>query len=97
MAIVYMLECADGTLYTGYTFDMAKRLAAHNAGEGARYTRSRRPVRLLWSAGLPTARLARSAEVYIKRLPRAMKLRLAAGEISLTEACPKLKLTTEEE
>ena len=43
-AYVYIVECADGTLYTGWTDDVAKRVAAHNAGRGAKYTRSRRPV-----------------------------------------------------
>lgn len=87
---VYMLKCADGTVYTGYTFDMERRLAAHNAGLAAKYTRCRLPVGLLWSADLPTARLARAAEVYIKQLSRAQKLRLAAGGVSLEAACPKL-------
>lgn len=95
MPTVYMLKCADGTIYTGYTFDMEKRLAAHNAGVGAKYTRSRLPVNLLWSCELPTARQVRSAEVYIKRLTRADKLRLAAGELSLAEACPKLVVAAE--
>lgn len=95
---VYMLKCADGTVYTGYTFDMERRLAAHNAGLAAKYTRSRLPASLLWRADLPTARLARAAEVYIKQLTRAQKLRLAAGEVSLTVACPKLAaLMTQEE
>lgn len=85
-----MLKCADGTVYTGYTFDMERRLAAHNAGLAAKYTRCRLPVGLLWSADLPTARLARAAEVYIKQLSRAQKLRLAAGGVSLDAACPKL-------
>lgn len=91
MPTVYMLKCADGTIYTGYTFDMAKRLAAHNSGVGAKYTRSRLPVSLLWSCELPTARQVRAAEVYIKRLKRTEKLRLASGAISLAEACPKLE------
>lgn len=97
MATVYMLKCADGTVYTGYTFDMEKRLAAHNAGLAAKYTRPgrRRPVSLLWSADLPTARLARAAEVYIKQLSRVQKLRLAAGEMTLTTACPKLAVLME--
>lgn len=90
MAFVYMLECADGTIYTGYTLDMAKRLDTHNAGRGGKYTRARLPVRLLWSADLETAREARAAEVYIKRLSKEKKCFLAAGRISLEEACPKL-------
>lgn len=83
-----MLMCADGTIYTGFTPDLARRIAMHNAGQGAKYTRGRLPVRLLWSREFAAERPARSAEVYIKRLTRAEKLRLAAGEISLEEACP---------
>ena len=45
-AYVYIVECADGTLYSGWTNDLEKRIAAHNAGDGAKYTRSRRPVKL---------------------------------------------------
>lgn len=90
MASVYMLKCADGTIYTGYTPDVARRLAAHNAGRGAKYTKSRLPVELLWSCELPTEHLARAAEVYIKQLRRGQKLALAAGDVSLCEACSKL-------
>lgn len=97
MATVYMLECADGTIYTGYTFDIERRVAAHNAGVGAKYTKPRLPVRLLWCADLPTAHLARAAEVYIKQLGRDKKLRLAAGDVQLLEVCPKLARVYEEE
>lgn len=90
MAYVYMLECADGSLYTGFALDVEARVACHNAGLGAKYTRSRRPVRLLWQQQLPTPRLARRAEAYIKRLTRQQKQRLAAGQISLMQACPQL-------
>ena len=48
MYYVYLLRCADGTLYTGFTNDLARRLAAHNAGRGAKYTRGRRPVELVY-------------------------------------------------
>ena len=48
MYYVYLLRCADGTLYTGFTNDLARRLAAHNAGKGAKYTRSRLPVDLVY-------------------------------------------------
>ena len=51
MNIVYLLRCADGTLYCGWTTDMESRLKAHNAGTGAKYTRSRRPVELIWNGG----------------------------------------------
>lgn len=90
MRFVYMLECADGTLYTGLAKDPAARAAAHNAGQGAKYTRSRLPVRLVWQQQLPSEHLARRAEVLIKQLSRQEKLRLAAGEVSLYDACPRL-------
>ncbi|MGE5319397.1 MAG: GIY-YIG nuclease family protein [Hyphomicrobiaceae bacterium] len=78
---VYMLHCADGSLYTGITTDLARRLAEHNgeAGLGARYTRSRRPVRLVYRE--PAANRAEAArrEAAIKRLDRARKLALCAA------------------
>lgn len=90
MAFVYILQCADDTMYTGYTLDLRRRLAVHNAGRGAKYTKSRLPVRVLWAAELPTARLARRAEVLVKRLSYTKKQRLAAGRLTLAEACPHL-------
>lgn len=76
---VYLLRCGDGTYYIGYTSDPARRLAAHRAGRGARYTRGRGPVRLvaLWRA--PTAGAALRLERRLKELPRAIKHRLARG------------------
>ncbi|MGE4298087.1 MAG: GIY-YIG nuclease family protein [Desulfovibrionaceae bacterium] len=73
---VYLMECADGTLYCGVTTDLARRVAEHNGGlpGGARYTRSRRPVRLLASAPYPDRATACKAEATVKRLPRARKL-----------------------
>jgi putative endonuclease len=76
VAIVYLLRCADGTLYCGWTVDVERRLAAHNAGRASRYTRSRLPVVLAWSAALPDRAAAMREEVRIKRLPRAAKLAL---------------------
>ncbi|OJZ18508.1 MAG: endonuclease [Thiobacillus sp. 65-29] len=77
---VYILRCADGTLYTGITTDIARRLAEHNgeAGGGARYTRARRPVVLAYLE--PTADRAAAArrEAAIRRLGRARKLALCA-------------------
>lgn len=66
MAFVYILQCADNTMYAGYTVNLRRRLAVHNAGRGAKYTKQRLPVRLLWAAELPETRLARRAEVLIK-------------------------------
>ena len=76
MAFVYLLRCADGTLYCGWTIDLDTRLAAHNAGRASRYTRSRRPVELAWSAEQPDRTAARREEARIKALPRAEKLAL---------------------
>ena len=79
MAWVYLLRCADGTLYCGWTVDLDARLAAHNAGRASRYTRSRLPVQLAWSAQQPDRTAARREEARIKALPRAAKLALIAG------------------
>lgn len=85
-AWVYIVECADHTLYTGWCYDVAARVAAHNAGQGAKYTRGRRPVRLRWAEPHPTRRAALQREAAIKRLTRAAKLRLLAeGEGGQTE------------
>lgn len=74
---VYLLRCADGTLYTGWTNDLHKRLAAHNAGTGAKYTRSRRPVELFYYETFETKEEAMRRECAVKRLTRAQKLALS--------------------
>lgn len=74
----YMVECSDGTLYTGYTNDLEKRVQAHNSGKGAKYTRSRLPVRLVYFEEFETKETAQSREWHIKRLTRAKKLELIA-------------------
>lgn len=76
---MYVLACADGTLYTGYAVDVAQRVAAHNLGRGAKYTKARRPVRLVASAAFATKRAAMSAEFRFKRLTRSQKEALLAG------------------
>ncbi|MEY8436691.1 GIY-YIG nuclease family protein [Atopobiaceae bacterium 24-176] len=73
---VYMVRCCDGSLYTGYTVDVPRRVAAHNAGSGARYTKSRRPVTLAACAAFPSRHEAMRAEALIKGLSRAEKLSL---------------------
>jgi putative endonuclease len=78
-AFVYLLRCGDDSLYCGWTTDVERRLAAHQAGTGGRYTRSRLPVVLAWSRELPSRSEAMSEEARIKRLPRAEKELLAAG------------------
>lgn len=77
MYFAYLVRCADGTLYGGYTTDLQKRLAAHNSGKGAKYTRSRLPVELVWWEECETREAAMSREWHVKRLSRAEKLKLA--------------------
>lgn len=78
MNYAYILRCADGTLYTGWTNDLSARLAAHNAGRGGKYTRARRPVTLVYYEACETKEAAMSREWHIKRLSRANKLALIA-------------------
>ncbi len=73
---VYMLRCRDGTLYTGATNDLERRLATHNRGKGAAYTRARLPVTLVWSELAADRGAALRREAALKRLSRAEKLRL---------------------
>ena len=75
-AWVYMVRCCDGSLYTGWTVDLERRLARHRAGTASRYTASRLPVELEFAAPMPSRRAARREEARIKRLPRAAKLAL---------------------
>jgi putative endonuclease len=77
-AWVYLLRCADGSLYCGWTSDLDRRLAAHEAGRASRYTRSRLPVTLAAALPMPDRASARREEARIKRLPRAAKLAIAA-------------------
>ena len=76
MSWVYLLRCADESLYTGWTNDLEKRVKSHAAGRGARYTRSRLPVELVYCECLPTRSEAMRREAQIKRLARAEKLAL---------------------
>ena len=72
-AYTYMLECADGTYYTGWTNDLEKRLSAHNAGKGGKYTSVRRPVTLVYYEEFETKQEAMSREWHIKQLTRKQK------------------------
>jgi putative endonuclease len=74
---VYIVRCADGTLYTGVARDLTARLAAHNAGRGAKYTRTRLPVALIYRETAADRAAALRREHEIKRLPRAAKALLA--------------------
>ena len=73
---VYILRCADGTLYTGIATDVDARLAVHNAGKGAKYTRGRLPVALVYRETAETHSTALKRELAIKRLPTEAKRRL---------------------
>lgn len=72
-AFVYLLRCADGSLYCGWSTDPERRLAEHRAGTASRYTRSRRPVELVWTAECADRAAALREEARIKRLPAAQK------------------------
>jgi putative endonuclease len=71
--VIYLLECIDGSFYTGITNDLEKRLASHNAGLGAKYTRGRRPVTLLEFKTAESQSEALKLEYQIKKLPRLKK------------------------
>lgn len=76
MNYVYILRCGDGSLYTGWTNDLQHRVETHAAGRGAKYTRARLPVELVYSEECETKELAMSREWHIKRLTHAQKLAL---------------------
>lgn len=73
---VYIVECRDGTLYTGWTTNVERRVKQHNAGRGARYTKTRGPVRLVYVEPQPNRRAALKRELKIKRMSRSQKLKL---------------------
>jgi putative endonuclease len=82
VAYVYLLRCADGTLYCGWTTDVDRRLAAHRRGTASRYTRSRRPVELALVMAVADRSAALREEARVKKLPRAAKLRLVESGAS---------------
>ncbi|GAA3730406.1 GIY-YIG nuclease family protein [Salinicoccus jeotgali] len=77
---VYIVECRDGTLYTGYAKDVSRRIKMHNEGKGAKYTRNRRPVHLLHKEVYETKSEALKREYAIKKLSRHEKLKLIRRE-----------------
>ena len=79
----YLLECADGTYYTGVARDLQERLRKHNSGRGAKYTRGRRPVRLAWSQPCGSYGQARALEAQLKSWSRERKRRLEDGSLRL--------------
>ncbi len=76
MNCVYMLQCGDGSLYTGWTNDIEKRVKTHSSGKGGKYTKSRLPVSLVYLEECETKSMALSREAEIKKLKRADKLKL---------------------
>lgn len=83
---VYMLQCADGTLYTGWTPDLARRLRAHRAGKGAKYTRGRGPLTLAYTEQFADKGQALRREAELKALPRAQKQALCAPFLQAVQA-----------
>ena len=76
VSYTYIVECSDGTFYTGWTSDIKKRIIKHNAGTGAKYTRSRRPVKLVYLEQADTKQQAMRREAQIKKLTRYEKEQL---------------------
>ena len=79
MNVTYILKCSDNSLYTGWTNDVAKRLEAHNQGTGAKYTRGRTPVELVYLEIFDTKQEAMKREAAIKKLSKQDKLQLIAA------------------
>ena len=73
---LYIIECRDGSLYTGITTDLKKRLKRHNEGKATKYTRARKPVKLVYSEEMSSESLARKREAEIKNMSRTNKLKL---------------------
>lgn len=74
--VCYILQCSDGTLYTGWTVDIDRRVSQHNQGKGAKYTKTRRPVKLVYIEEQPDKKTALKRERAIKALPRKKKMEL---------------------
>lgn len=85
MNYTYILQCGDGSFYTGWTNDLEKRVKAHNAGKGGKYTRVRRPVKLVYYEAFETKNEAMSREYHIKRMTRRQKEELLAGGMALSQ------------
>ncbi|MDD3223270.1 MAG: GIY-YIG nuclease family protein [Clostridium sp.] len=80
MNYVYILRCSDGTLYTGYTNNLEKRINTHNSGKGAKYTRCRLPVKMVYHEELETKSEAMKREYEIKKLTREKKMKMIDNE-----------------
>ncbi|MFM0741711.1 GIY-YIG nuclease family protein [Paraburkholderia xenovorans] len=88
---LYLLECSDGSVYTGIATDVQARFEKHLSGEGARYTRSRKPVQVLASFELADRSSASKAEYWVKRLPPGDKRALAAGLRTIESVMPMVE------
>lgn len=86
---IYILRCNDGTFYTGWTNDLEKRLATHNAGKGSKYTRVRLPVELVYHEEFDSKEEAMSREWHIKRMTRKQKLALMEAGAEAKLLCPE--------
>ena len=93
---VYILRCADGSLYTGVAADVEKRLAAHAAGRGARYTRGRGPLTLVYRESIGTRAEAQRKEYALKQLSHAQKEAVIAAFAACPEAAPPDDLETQD-
>ncbi len=93
---LYLIECDDGSVYTGIATDVDARFDKHRNGTGARYTRSRKPLRVLASFELADRSSASRAEYWVKRLPAAGKRALAAGARTLESVMPAPQPAPEE-
>ena len=80
MNYTYMVRCKDGTLYTGWTNNLKKRIKAHNLGKGAKYTKSRRPVKLVYCEEFSTREEAMKREYAIKRMKKKEKEKMVASQ-----------------
>ena len=89
---LYLIECADGSLYTGIATDVGARFAKHVSGDGAKYTRSRKPVAVRASFELSGRAEASRAEYWVKRLAVARKWKLVRGELELAAVMPAVEM-----
>ena len=89
---LYLIECADGSLYTGIATDVDARFTAHASGKGARYTRARKPVRVMASFELAGRSEASRAEYFVKRLTPRQKRALIDGERTLDSVVPRVEV-----
>jgi putative endonuclease len=90
---LYIIQCGDGTLYTGIATDVERRLAEHAAGRrGAKYLKSRLPHKLVFAEQVGSRSLALRLEARVKKLPRSAKLELVAGRVSLANLLPEVQV-----